>query len=370
MLIWDRRSIRFSPAKLEKGVNNLKKRKRIGSITVCLAMYMLTAVFFSIAEASGNSDEPICGGKVTRTDYNAPKVILSDSITAFYCDFFRYGDYGSEGDAFYRFKATKTEDDNVAISEQGLGITCTTDLSLMHALQDVIERYGLVAFNGIDEYTSGLPWEYAPYCFSTVYESGETLYFCENNDPWSEWTGEILRIMREAFHQCGIDDLMPPAETTQITRFSLSFTDENIQYRYGELLVPIKETGRTLEDIVTNGINKNDYVTRIEYEYWDRGMNTGYALYLGDPDEDYYTGLQKLVTDTCLAAFANNETCPFTFDYDNTPCYYEFYIEYAYGNTLYGFSDDPEVNAAFLSVAHAFSDFIQQHIVFSPEYLI
>ena len=146
-------------------------------------------------------EEPICGGVVDRSDHSAPKVIESKEIRSFSTSFWRY-DEDSPNHEAHRWNITVAKDDagEVWAEINGNRARISGGNALLAEVQEAIDRFGLVKFNGVDRVTSGLPPEYSPTRLKAEYASGERLYFRTNGDPDSPWTAAILEIFRPGRH--------------------------------------------------------------------------------------------------------------------------------------------------------------------------
>lgn len=305
------------------------------------------------------------GGLTDKTNENAPKEIKSDELIFFETEFFRNGDYVYDKDRIYRFKMTKSEDGVYTITEgYDENLKCETDVSFAVRLQQIIREYDLVSLNGIDKQTAGLPPEYGPYWVNAEYASEEKLYFFMDGDPNEAWTGAILDLFAKEFGDHGIADLLPPKEESAMTRFELEYSFGDVRYCYGEIWIPMteEESERSLEDVMTNGANYDDCVKMAYAEAWDKKNNES----LGDGrradiTEEYYQALQEIVEETELNRFQNGSIFPGSFDYENTPQYYEFYIEYESGKRMSAFTQDAEQCERFAAIAARFTEFLNTY---------
>lgn len=306
------------------------------------------------------------GGKKDNTDYDAPKEIKSDDLVVFETEFFRNSDFVYDKDRSYRFKMTKSEGDTFTITEgHDEKLKCDTDGAFAAKLQQVIREYDLVSLNGIERQTYGLPEAYGPYWLSAEYASDEKLYFFMDGDPNAAWTGAILDLFAKEFANHGIEDLLPPKEESAMTRFDIEYTFGDIKYCYGEIWIPVteEEKERSFEDIMTNGTNYDDCVKKAYVEVWDRKANKQVGDdRRADITEEYYCALQEIVEETELNRYQNGQTFPGGFDYDNTPQYYEFYIEYESGKRMSGFSDNPEQCEKFKPIAERFAQYLEEYL--------
>lgn len=311
---------------------------------------------------------PISGGKVDRTDYTAPKTIKSKELTYFSDKFFLYGEYNYENDATYDFEVVKNDDGSVSIEEKSCyQVKCKTDEHILKDLQAIIEKYELAKLNGVDKHTAGLPPEYQPSYFEAKYASGESLYFSQNNDPDDPCAREVLKLLGDEFAAQGEDCFQPPVSASEITRFEIEFTDGEMRYLYGELHMPLEGVEKSFDELVMRGYEDGEYYVVIENDPWDRTGKTNPETIYREATPEYYVGLKKVLDEIRIIDFVNDKQFPFDFDYEGTPDYYNFYIEYAYGNNLYGFSEDPEQNKAFAPVANAIAEYIEGYINENPK---
>lgn len=341
------------------------KMKLLIILMMCACVAALLLGCRHNVENVNNQEEPICGGKVDRTDYNAPKEIKSDELTYFNTMFFRRADFVYDEDRSYRFIMTLSEDGKYIICEGDDTLRCETDADFAARLQQLIRDQGLIECNGIDKYTSGIAPEYGPYELCAEYASGEKLRFVMNDDPSAEWTWEILNLFAKEFGKHGVKDLLPPPEDSQMTRFSMEYSFDDVRYIVDELLIPLSEAdkGRSLEDIATNGFVEDDCARMVWSVEHDKTGKTELNKDIQVPvSEEYFEELQKIVEEVNLVKFDSGYTSPGGFDGDATPMYYSFYIEYASGKRMCGFSDDPAECEAFKDIAERFGAYCQEYI--------
>lgn len=160
-----------------------------------LAFCLLLALGIAASPYASRAEEPICGGVVDRSDHSAPKVIESKEIRSFSTSFWRY-DEDSPNHEAHRWNITVAKDDagEVWAEINGNRARIPGGNALLAEVQEVLDRFGLVKFNGVDRVTSGLPPEYSPTRLKAEYASGERLYFRTNGNPDSPWTAAILGI--------------------------------------------------------------------------------------------------------------------------------------------------------------------------------
>lgn len=153
-------------------------------------------------------------------------------------------------------------------------------------------------------------------------------------------------------------------EESKITRFDIEYAYGDKRYAFGEILVPVteEEKKRDFEDIATNGLNEENCVKMICSDSFDRtGKTDTQDVRRASITEDYYDIIKEMVNDNDLIYFQNGETIPYNFDYENTPEFFEFYIEYESGKIMSGFSDDPVKCEKFKDIAAQFSDFFDSY---------
>lgn len=198
-------------------------------------MFLLAGLLCSLA-GCGVSPK---GGNVDHTDPNAPKEIQSDDLiylsVSFYCN--ERVEWEKEG-AEYWFELKK-EDGKCTLSEDHCyQISCEVDEKLLAEAQQIIRDYHLVGYNGRDEYTQGIPPEFGPFSLSAKYASGESIHFHMNIDPSADWTWAFLKCFRRVFAEHGFTELIAPEEMYVIDRFDFAFSEGDLVYDYGNILMP------------------------------------------------------------------------------------------------------------------------------------
>ena len=323
---------------------------------------------FGCGRHHSHAQRPVCGGTTSNTNYNAPKVINSDQLTSILVQFYLYGEYGSEGDRSYWFDIKPDESGKLMLTDDNSYPVVSFEVndSILAELQKVIAKYNLAKKNGIDEYTNGLPPEFQPCYLSAKYESGESLYFRENNDPDAEWAQEFQKIFANEFAAHGDNQFLPPKETKELVRFEFEYSDPKAGAKYMEINRPKEGVHYTLEEMVEEKTNDEDFFMAIEKMGWTRNKeDNGFIDVYNIPDENYYAGLQEILEKVNLKKYANHEEPPFGFEY-NTPYYYSFYVEYKYGNRLWGFSTDEQACQEFIQAIKGSADYIDAFIAKNP----
>lgn len=316
-------------------------------------------------------EEPFpCGGEVSHS-YIAPKEIKSNKLVSFSTKFFLYSGYGWELDHTYWFEVNRDKSGKLLLTETYTyhDASCETNESILTELQKIIVKHDLVEYNGIDEYTAGLPEEYQPSFLEANYDSGENLYFNMDNNPYSKWAQEILDLFANEFASHGDNRFLPPKETKEIVRFEFEYSDKDKGANYMEVKMPKKGSHYTVEEMAEGKTNDDDFFLVVEKMSWSRkNINNDYDFKeaYSIPNEDYYTGLQKILEKVNLKKYANNDDFPFDYDDSSTPYHYRFYVEFKYGNILSGFSSDEKVCMEFMKAAKEISDYIDAFIAKNP----
>ncbi|MCQ2538075.1 MAG: hypothetical protein MJ124_06735 [Lachnospiraceae bacterium] len=332
---------------------------------LCIGVIALLMVFFRKRKVSPINENPT-GGIKDNTNYAAPKEIRSDELISFKTEFYRNSDFVYDKAREYNLKMIKSEGDTFIITEgYDEKLKCETDREFSAKLQHIIREHNLARYNGIERLRSGLPEEYGPCRVNAKYASKEEINFLMDGDPNSPWTGEVLDLFAKEFGKHGINDLLPTKEESAMTRFSMEYAFGDNRYCYSEVWIPVteEEKARSFEEIMTGGRNYDDCVKKAYAEVWDRKdkkktENDRYAA----TTKEHYLALQKIVEETELNRFQNGNIFPNQFDYDNTPQFYEFYVEYESGKQMSGFSDDPEQCEKFKPVATTFSRYYDQYL--------
>ncbi len=185
--------------------------------------------------------EPIDGGTTDHTDPNAPKVIQSKDIRAFYTNFYLQNRWWGEEERFYEFKIELDSSGVLTASETNSGVCLPADKALLDALQGVIDEYDLVSMNGLYRVTAGLPPEYQENILQVSYESGERLSFTINNEPEAKWAEAVCDVFTAWFSANGEDGLQPARETSLVTRLNITLREGSIYTQYGGIHVQAED---------------------------------------------------------------------------------------------------------------------------------
>lgn len=305
-------------------------------------------------------NEQICGGVVDNSNTNAPKEIMSNNLVSFSCKFFLYGSVTGESDSGYGISAKKDNDGKLILTEEGHKASCETDEAFLRGIQEIIIKNNLVSINGINKHTSGLPVMFQPCYFDAVYDSGEKLHFSINNNPESEWGRDIYKLTRQEFKKQGIDAFNPPSDVGKITKFILTYTEGDIYHHFAEIEVPVAGVKKSIMELAEEGYKEGESEMKIQNLVWNRVTNER-STNTGTLCDEYYEGLDKIISEVDLNDFAGISGAPYSFNYKDTPEYYEYHIEYENGKVLCGFSDVSDRCKAFAPVAGKFSNYIKSY---------
>ncbi len=263
-----------------------KKEKRIMAALLCALLV------FGLCGCGGKpadqevTDEPVDGGNTHRVDPDAPKVIGSKDITDLETSFFVATRWDSEENGFFRF-TVRQAGGALTATEENRGISCPADGTLLGALQEIIDRYGLASQNGLYDVTAGLAPEYQPGGITVLYASGEKLTFTTDNNPYAMWAQDVYDVFAEWFAGNGIEELYPARETSQITSVRFRYMEDGLLYEYGP--VNVQEN---------NAIDGETHL--LEKEIYDNGKeDTVFEAYMLIP-EDYFAQLTAIVEKTDL----------------------------------------------------------------------
>ena len=213
-------------------------KKKTGTVITLLLCLIMTVGIYGTVPASYQEAEPVDGGTANRTDYSAPKEIISDTITGFDASFSLFTRWKSdEYDNFFRFRIKKDEQGVLTASEDILGISYPADEELLTALQEVITKNDLAALNGIYDVTAGLPPEYSEGGLTVDYDSGEVLSFTTDNNPYALWAEEVYDVFAEWFAANGNDSLYPPKEDSLVNYIRIYFIDKGLYIDCSETTV-------------------------------------------------------------------------------------------------------------------------------------
>ncbi len=202
--------------------------------------------------------EPVDGGEIDKTDYCAPKSIVSKDISTYYVRFCLEGEWApGHRDEFLEFEIKPDENGILTASEKVTGVSREADKELLSSLQGIIDKYKLVSKNGEYRITAGIdPYLFGPCTMDVSYASGEELYFTHDNEPYDEWAIRTYLTFAEWFADKGDSSLLPEGYEEMVSDISFSFNDtvngrsydysiEEERDEYGRLIVRRTIDGKT-----------------------------------------------------------------------------------------------------------------------------
>ncbi|MCR5798516.1 MAG: hypothetical protein K6G69_00400 [Lachnospiraceae bacterium] len=279
-----------------------------------------------------DDDELICGGRTTKIDDKAPKEIKSKDITEFSASFSLNGDWQAEDPRnrdwrAFTFTVKADENGDLIACEETDGVSMPADEKLLTGLQEAIDKNDLVKRNGVYDVTAGLPPEYQRCDMEVTYRSGEVLYFAEDNNPLGKWQRDICKVFMDWFADNGNDFLLPPLETSKISRIDITFREGSIIKWYSGITVDDNDAidgetylfGRSVYDYDTKSSVSDDYV-KFPKDYYDR---------ITEILSKYRISQYKDVP-----PYANWRQDEFDSDPDSDDLKLEIYIEYEDGSIL------------------------------------
>ena len=253
-------------------------------------------------EAPRTEPEVIDGGTTDRTDKNAPKKIESGTLTGFHAGMYLGARWNAQEGHFFDFSIKKDDSGVLTASERETGVSLPADDALLDALQRVIEEYDLVSRNGVWSVTAGLPPECQAYGFEAYYDSGEKLTFMTNNEPMARWAEAVCDVFADWFAAHGQTALLPPQETSPVTRLDLRWTEDGVWYSWSGVNVQPE-----------NAVDGETYLLCRDV-YDPAGTRSEDSVYRLFP-EDYYATLGQILL-----------------KYDAVTRYEQSYYDYEAGN--------------------------------------
>ena len=204
-----------------------------------LIMITLLSALMAFNLFGCQKQRPESGGVTDKTDPNAPKEINSKDISEFSVNFFHETRKNINEEQFFHFEVKKNDKGILMAEEIKTGISQEADKQLLDSLQEVIDRYGLVAMNGYYRVTAGLPPEYQKCTLTVIYESDEKLTFSENNNPSAKWTAAFYDVFAKWFAQKGDDSLYPRREDSPVSRIDIDMKENDITRHY--MILDVKQ---------------------------------------------------------------------------------------------------------------------------------
>ena len=291
---------------------------RISVILTCLALVLgLTAC---------KESRPLEGGVTDASDPDAPTHIGSKDINDFSVSFYVLDDFEPALNGPYYLSVTKDGESCLLKETDHYNIEEKVSLSFLGDMQEIIDRHRLVALNGTNRVTAGLPAEFRDCFMSVLYESGETLSFNIDGDPYDEWCRDIAVALRRELIAAGHEELIPPKKT--VTHYNISFRKDDTRYEYSFI---IDKNGdlKICRHIITG--DDSDLVIK-------------------DIPEDYNSYLLSLVEDLELRRFHSGSLAGPDKTELHLNDYYEIYIDFDDGTQIYGHSNKEEDLQAFNAI--------------------
>ncbi|MCQ2234230.1 MAG: hypothetical protein MJZ24_05765 [Paludibacteraceae bacterium] len=325
------------------------------SAFLILGLGTLAYIFFSKeSDVSAASKQVVCGGSVTKQDPKAPKIIKSKDLDFFDADFCISKRYGTFGYDFYHFIVSFNDEGKLILLEKNTNTSCEADTSIFRKIQQVIDECNLVEHNGYYHHTAGLPPEYDTSSLTAKYASGEKLHFCYDVGPDSRYALELLNIFFDEYEKKDVTALLPPPDSKVVKQFKFRFAEDDNVVECAQIVVHDEETDKEFLNV---------YI-----QIWNRKENREVEEKFGLATEDFFKGLQQLVKSEKLFRF-DNLNAGLSDESSKTPCFYEFYIDYKYGNRLSGFSRKKEDFDKFKVVLDKFVEYVRQTAT-SDEYVL
>ena len=179
---------------------------------------ILSPFRFSLRNEEDN--EVIDGGNTVFVDEEAPKEIHSGVIIEYHADFYCATRWRiPDSMEWFHFSVARNRDGILIASETGSRLEYPADQELLNRLQKVIAGNDLVKKNGLHDVTAGLAPEYAAGGLNVIYDSGETLRFTTDNDPYALWSEETYDVFADWFSEHGMNGLYPDEDHSPILSF-------------------------------------------------------------------------------------------------------------------------------------------------------
>ena len=186
----------------------------------------------SSAQDISTGEEPVTGGIVDETDFDAPKTIESEDLTDLTVSFYAYGEYFSDDGGVYHYELHR-DDGRVTLAETDYyNVSAEVDGKVAEEAAALIRKYDLAASNGVNRVTAGLPPEYQPCSLTADYASGEVLSFRKDGDPEDEAMKAFRKLFNRAFTEAGVRETAPDPEDLAVSQFSVEFNEEALLYDY------------------------------------------------------------------------------------------------------------------------------------------
>ncbi len=233
-----------------------------------------------IVTGTDGGDGPIDGGVTNKTDYFAPKEIVSKDITEYRVNFCLEGEWApGHSNVFYTFEIKPDAAGKLTATESETGVAAAADKELLDALQKVIDDHKLVSMNGEYRLTAGIdPSLYGPRKLDVKYASGEVLSFTNDNDPYDEWAIKTYLAFAKWFADKGEAALLPEGYEGMVSDISILFNDtragrsyyygiEAERDKYGRLVATRTVDGETGQAVIFSPLIFFDSISRVVSDF-------------------------------------------------------------------------------------------------------
>ncbi len=310
--------------------------KRVGKILIA------SMLGFSLFGCT-SKDYPETGGITDYTNPNAPKEIQSKNIVEFSTSFFAFDKYDRDIGSIYDVKIVDNENHEHVFTINGrYEHEMIVDDQVFVQIQEIIDQYELVKWNGLGKVTAGLAPEYGPWRLHVLYDSEEELSFYENGEPEADWTSALRDYFVDLLIDDGVQEALPPEEALTIENFSMTFDVDGDKSFYGLITLEDDQTylWHYIEDIET-------YESKIDE--------------MVIVDDTLFTGLQNIIEEYQMDILHSSKGVTFHLEPDKNG-FLEIYIDYVSGRQIYGEYEKDELPEQWPQMKEALISFFTQYI--------
>ena len=186
------------------------------------------------AKRPAKDPEPKTGETINLIDPDAPKVIKSKEISTLSISFYLATRWDKAENHAFSFEVKPDESGVLTAYESSSGISCLCGGALLESVQAVVDEEDLALQNGVYESNLSLPPEFQGCEVNIGYASGEMLAFTVINDPYALWAEKIYSIFAGFFASNGDESLYPERETSDVSHFVLTLTENGKTTQYGD----------------------------------------------------------------------------------------------------------------------------------------
>lgn len=285
---------------------------------------LLIMAFLSSCKSDIDIDD---GGIINNSNNQAPKSIISKDIE-YLSTHFNIDNHTYDIEII-------NDNNSIILSETSefniKEVICKEDLQ---RFQRIIDNYNLVNKNGYDVVSVGLPDEYSPMYIDIKYQSGETLHYKDDGNPYCLWTKSILRLLKRLFIEKGHNDLIPSFKTIKDYLFNFKYDNKAYSY-YLDL-----ENNQIVRKIDDNG-NLEIIYSNIQDDYLKELFNLIYQLGIEDLDD----GTSKDDINTCFSD------------------YYEINISFIDGHNISSYTNDINKLKEFNEIKEELMFFLNSYFI-------